>query len=166
MGLNSKIKQFLLPMLTRWFFLRLLLVAFTAYLFFGHICIPLHINGNSMEPTYSDGGINFCWRLYCIFSRPKRYDVVVVRLAGQKVMLLKRVVALEGEVVEFRKGRLFVDGQEMDESHVHYPCDWNLAPRQVGKDRVYIVGDNRDVPIDNHVFGQTSVKRIIGTSLW
>jgi len=61
-----------------------------------------------MEPTYHDGGVNFCWRLRYLSSEPKKRDVVAVRFAGNKVMLLKRVIALEGEQVEFRNGKLFV----------------------------------------------------------
>lgn len=90
----------------------------------------------------------------------------MVRLAGSKVMLLKRVVALEGERVEFRHGKLFVDEKEIDEPYVHYPCNWNLSSRQVEKDSVYVVGDNRKMPIENHLFGQASVKRIVGVPLW
>jgi signal peptidase I len=92
--------------------------------------------------------------------------VVTVRFAGSKVMLLKRVIALEGERVEFRHGKLFVDKKEMDEPYVRYPCSWNLPPRQVEKDCVYVVGDNRSMPIENHVFGQASMKRIVGVPLW
>ena len=53
-----------------------------------------------MEPTYMNGEYNFCYRLRYIFSQPERHDVVIIRLAGEKIMLLKRVVALEGEIVE------------------------------------------------------------------
>ncbi len=81
-------------------------------------------------------------------------------------MLLKRVVALEGERVEFRDGRLFVNGSEMDEPYVNYPSDWNLPPRVVGRNSVYVVGDNRNVPMEGHLFGQTSIHRIIGGPLW
>ena len=61
-----------------------------------------------MEPTYMNGDFNFCFKLRYIFSKPERHDVVAIRLAGEKVILLKRVVALEGEVVEIQKGNLFV----------------------------------------------------------
>ena len=119
-----------------------------------------------MEPTYPDRGVNFCWRLRYLFSEPKRHDVVAVRFAGTKVMLLKRVIAFEGERVEFRRGKLFVDEREIDEPYVRYPCNWNLPPREVEKGCVYVVGDNRSMPIENHVFGQTSMKRIVGVPLW
>ncbi len=163
---QSKLRQFLLPSLTPKYLIRVAVVALIAYLFFGQICTPFRIKGKSMEPTYHDGGFNFCWRLAYLFSEPKRHDVVLVRFAGSKVMLLKRVVALEGEQVEFREGKLFVDGNAIDESYITYPCDWNLPPRQVERGHVYVVGDNRNVPIDTHDFGQTTKTRIRGTALW
>jgi signal peptidase I len=92
--------------------------------------------------------------------------VVAVRFAGNRVMLLKRVVALEGEEVEFRDGKLFINGDELHEPYVRHPCHWNLPPRRVEKGSVYVIGDNRSMPIENHYFGQTSVKRIIGVPLW
>jgi len=119
-----------------------------------------------MEPTYHHGGFNFCWRLRYLFSEPRRCDVVAVRFAGNKVMLLKRVVALEDEQVEFRDGKLLIDGKEMEEPYIQYPCDWNLSSRRVEKDCVYVIGDNRGMPIENHHFGQTSKGRIMGTPLW
>jgi signal peptidase I len=119
-----------------------------------------------MEPAYGNGRVNFIWRPGYTFSGPKRYNVVAVRLAGPKVMLLKRVVALEGEWVEFREGKLFIDGKKVEEPYVRYPGNWNLPPRQVDKDNVYVVGDNRSMPIESHYFGQTSIRRIVGVPLW
>ena len=163
---NKKVRQFFLPPLTTRFFIRLSLISVSAYFFFSYICLPLRVQGNSMEPTYRNGGINFCWKLRYLFSEPKRYDVVVVRFAGSKVTLLKRVVALEGESVEFRDGKLLVDGKSIDEPYVRYPCLWNLAPRRVEMDHVYVVGDNRSMPIENHYFGRASMKRVMGVPLW
>ena len=166
MSISSRIRKFILPSLTTAFLIRASLIAIFAYVFFGYICLPLRIKGSSMEPTYRHGGFNFCWRLHYLLSEPERHDVVAVRFAGNSVMLLKRVVALEGESVEFRSGRLFVEGKEIDEPYVRYPCDWNLPPREVKKHFVYVVGDNRNVPIQNHVFGQTPIERIKGVPLW
>ena len=90
----------------------------------------------------------------------------MIRFAGNKAMLLKRVVALEGERVEFRHGKLFVDEKEIDEPYIRYPCVWELPPRKVEKDCVYVVGDNRDMPIEDHLFGQASMKRMVGVPLW
>jgi signal peptidase I len=166
MAFKNQIRQFFFPSLTPKFLIRVSLIALFAYLFFGYLCIPFTIQGVSMEPTYHNGGVNFCWRLHYLFSEPKRHDVVAVRFAGSKVMLLKRVVAREGEHVEFRDGKLFVDGKEIEEPYVRYPCNWNLPPRQVEKDFIYVVGDNRSMPIEDHHFGQASRRRIMGVPLW
>ncbi|HMK77230.1 MAG TPA: signal peptidase I [Thermodesulfobacteriota bacterium] len=166
MDVHHKIRQFFFPSITPKFVIRVSSVALSAYLFFGYLCIPFSIRGTSMEPTYHDGGVNFCWRLRYLFSEPIRHDVVAVRFAGSKVMLLKRVIALEGEQVEFRNGKLFVDGRGIEEPYVRYPCAWNLSHRQVEKDCIYVVGDNRSMPIDDHHFGQASKSRIVGVPLW
>jgi signal peptidase I len=119
-----------------------------------------------MEPTYKNEGFNLCFRLRYVFSEPERHDVVAIRLAGERVILLKRVVGLEGDVIEFRNGTLLLNEEETDETYVRYPSNWNLTPREVDKGHVYVVGDNRSVPIGVHVFGQTPVDRIIGGPLW
>ena len=166
MGSESKIRQFFFPSLTPRFLIRVSVVALGAYFFFSNVLIPIHIRGTSMEPTYRDRTFNFCWRGSYLFSKPKRYDVVTVRFAGNKVMLLKRIVALEGEQVEFRGGKLMVEGKELEEPYVRLPCHWNLPPRQVDQGCVYVVGDNRSLPMETHHFGQASVKRIVGVPLW
>jgi signal peptidase I len=166
MEIHWKISRFFFPSLTPKYLIRVFAVALFAYLFFGHVCIPLVIRGSSMEPTYHNGSVNFCWRGRYLFSEPKRHEVIMIRFAGSKAMLLKRVVALEGEQVEFRHGKLFVDEKEIDEPYIRYPCSWNLPPRPVEKDCVYVVGDNRNRPIENHLFGQASIKRIVGAPLW
>lgn len=119
-----------------------------------------------MTPTYKDGQINICWRLKYLFSEPVRHDVVVVRYAGKGVMLLKRVVALGGEEIEIQDGRLIVDGRRIKEPYIRYSYDWNLPPRRVDEGNIYLVGDNRRVPMASHDFGQTSISRVMGAPLW
>ena len=152
--------------MTRSYLLRVTLVALTAWFFFSYLCIPIRIQGGSMEPAYRDGGWNFIWGPAYLFSAPERGDVVAVRFAGKKVMLLKRVVAVEGETVEFSEGILLINGNKTYEPYVHYGGNWILPLRTVEKGNVYVVGDNRSVPMKHHTFGQTSMKRIIGAPLF
>ena len=119
-----------------------------------------------MEPNYHDGALHFSWRPAYWFSEPQRGDVVLVRFAGSRVMLLKRIVALAGETVEFRDGQLLINGIPQDEPYVTLPCDWELEPRTVERGNIYVIGDNRSMPIEQHDFGQTSRKRIRGMLLW
>jgi signal peptidase I len=119
-----------------------------------------------MAPTYKTGAVNFCFTLRYLLAEPKPPDVVTVRLAGNRVMLLKRIVATQGQTVEFRDGVLFVDGGKAKEPYVSGKSDWNLSPRTVKPGYVYVVGDNRGVPLQRHQFGQTPVNRIVGVPLW
>lgn len=146
--------------------LRIAITAIAAYAIFGHVLIPVRFAGRSMEPTYRNGGFGFCFRLAYLFSDPERGDVVFVRFSGTSVMLLKRVVANAGETVEFKNGALFVNGSNLEEPYVRSPSDWNLPAREVGPNQVYVVGDNRSVPIDRHDFGQVPQNRIMGAPLW
>lgn len=164
--MSSILKQFCLPEITWKYVVRLMFVAVLAYVLFDFILLPFRIQGHSMDPTYKNGEFNFCFRPRYTFSMPGRYDVVCVKLAGETIVLLKRIVALEGEVVEIRNGKFFVNKKKIDEAYVHHPSNWNLPPRVVKKNNVYVVGDNRNVPINVHKFGQTPVKRVIGTPLW
>jgi len=166
MSIKNNTFRFFFPALTWKLLVRMSLVALLSSLFFGYLCIPLHIEGISMEPNYHDGGFNFCWRLGYLFSPPRRYDVVAVRFAGDRIMLLKRIVAFEGDQVEFRQGKLLVNGLELEEPYVRNPCDWDLAPRIVQKESIYVIGDNRSMPIENHVFGNAAIRRIVGVPLW
>jgi signal peptidase I len=138
------------------------LVALVSYLVFSFVLIPLKIRGKSMEPTYHDGSFAFCWRGKYIFSKPQRFDVVAVRLAGNHVMLLKRIVAFAGETVEFRGGQLFVNDSRLDEPYVRLNARWNLPPRKIATGKVYVVGDNRGGAMERHRFGQVSSLRIVG----
>lgn len=147
--------------------LRLLAVALAAGLLFSQVFLPLRIQGQSMEPTFRDHGFAFCWRQRYWFGEPERGDVVAIRLAGSRVLLLKRVVALAGDTVAFDKGWLLVNGLAIDEPYVRFrETDWNLAPRLVEEGKVYVVGDNRGVTMEGHVFGQVDRQRIIGKVFW
>jgi signal peptidase I len=154
------------PRLNQWFLPRLLLVALCAYGFFGYVCIPAVANGKSMEPTYPDGAVMFCWCPKAWFGTLRRGDVVMVRMAGPKIMLLKRIVAIAGETVAFEQGKLVVDGKVLDEPYIKTDCNWELPPRSVPSGHVYVVGDNRTMPQKQHVFGKTPRKRIVGSPLW
>lgn len=164
--LNQHIRKFLFPSVNRRFLIRAALVAAIAFIVFKFILIPFRIQGRSMAPTYADGGINFCNTLHYAFSPPKRFDMVAVRMAGRSVMLLKRVVGLAGETVAFRKAHLYINGEKTEEPYVADTYDWTLAPRRVKPDHVYVVGDNRRVPMAQHYFGQTHIDRIVGAPLW
>ncbi|MEN8198550.1 MAG: signal peptidase I [Thermodesulfobacteriota bacterium] len=162
MAISRQVGNFFFPSLNRRYLIRLILLGLVCYLLFGYLLIPLRIQGQSMEPTRKDGSFGLCWRLQYRFSSPEHGDIVTVRFAGRRVMLLKRVVALAGETVEFRQGFLYRNGVAVEEAYVRFRSAWDLPPRTVAAGHVYVVGDNRGTPMARHRFGQIRTDRIVG----
>ena len=127
---------------------------------------PMVVDGASMEPTYASRGFNFGNLLAYRWNPPKRGDVVLLRYGGQRWFLLKRVLAFAGETVEFRNGKCLVGGRPLDEPYVKKPCGWTVPPCTVPQGCIYVMGDNRSVPFENHVGGEISASRIAGRPLW
>jgi len=129
------------------------------------VLLPIRVHGISMMPTYKEGQINFVNRLAYIFHDPRRGDPVAIRLAGDHVMYLKRIIALPGETLEFRHGHAFINGRLLDEPYVKYNCDWDHPPEKIGPGEYYVVGDNRSMDFSEHEQGKAWRKQIVGKPL-
>jgi signal peptidase I len=133
-----------------------------------YVLLPIRVQGLSMMPTYQDNGINFVNRLAYLHSDPKRFDVVAIRFSGEHLMLMKRIIGLPGETVQFHQGRVLINGEKLDESYENsetYPCDWELPPEKLTPDEYFVVGDNRTMPWQYHKFGKAERSRIVGKVL-
>jgi len=163
---SGALRRFFFPRLTGFYLLRVVLVGLVAFVFFRYVCTPAWTHGQSMDPTYSTGEFVLCWRLRYVFRAPRIGDVVLVRLAGPKVMYLKRIVALGGDSVAFEAGQLVRNGRRVEEPYVSGACSWELPVRTVEAGHVYVIGDNRRMPMGAHRFGQVSIDRLEGGPLW
>jgi len=144
---------------------RILVLVSVCFVVFKFILLPLRVSGISMEPTYHDRSINFLNRLGYITHEPQRGDVVNIRYAGPHVMLMKRIVGLPGETIEFVHGTILINGAPLAEPYEKNPSDWTLPPEQIGPDEFFVVGDNRTMPSRDHVFGRVERLRILGKVL-
>ena len=158
--------SFLFPELNRKFFLRIACLVLITVAVCRYVFIPLFIHGESMLPAYPARGFNFC--VCPVFGKtdPERGDVVILQFEGRRRMLLKRVLAFEGETVEFRGGVCFVNGKPLDEPYVKLNSGWNIPSKTVRPGKIYVMGDNRGVPAENHMGGEIDKRRIAGRPLW
>ena len=127
---------------------------------------PMVINGESMMPTYSSRGFTVAFLPYFKLYDPQRQQIVILKHAGFNTFLLKRVLAFPGETVEMRDGVLYVNGKALDEPYVKNGCNWNLSPREVPKGKIFVLGDNRSMPIQNHMGGMIDRSRLAGVPIW
>lgn len=150
---------------------RIALLVVVCFVTFKYCLLPIRVQGISMEPTYRTGQVNLVNCLAYLRHEPQRGDIVSVRLsrpgglAAPKIMYMKRIIALPGETVEFRRGRVYVNGQPLDEPYLKLPCDWSHVPIVCGEGQYYVVGDNRSMPFELHEQGRAERERIVGKVL-
>jgi signal peptidase I len=164
--MRESVRKFLWPKMDRRFAIRLAIVAAGTVFLFGYVTRPFRVAGRSMEPTYAEGSLLLGSRFRYCCRDLRRGDVVFVRLAGPSVMYLKRVVGLPGDTVEFRGGALVVNGERQEEPWLRLPCSWDRKPQAVEPGCLFVVGDNRSMPIDQHECGVVLRQRISGGPLW
>ncbi|MSU59922.1 MAG: signal peptidase I [Pedosphaera sp.] len=129
------------------------------------VLLPIRISGASMLPNYPTTGVNCVNRLAYAWHEPRRGDVVAIRLAGEHMMYIKRVVGLPGETVEFIGGQLFINGRPQPEPYVIFPCRWDhppKTPKKLGANEYFFVGDNRTMRAEDHEYGAAERERIVG----
>ena len=127
-----------------------------------------YIPSASMEPTLKVGDRVLVNKLSYRAHEVNRGDLVVFeRPPGEPETeikdLIKRVVALEGEEVEGRDGRVFVDGKALDEDYLaEVVFTTDFGPLFVPEDSVFVMGDNRGDSRDSRIFGPIPEDLIVG----
>lgn len=82
-----------------------------------------------------------------------------------KVSYIKRVIAFEGEHVELKDGKVFIDGNELEEDYlrgyvVTNPQSPYLTDFIVPEGHIFAMGDNRAESLDCRAFGCIPVDKI------
>jgi signal peptidase I len=144
--------------------LRIVVLVTAVFVIRAYVIAPIRVQGPSMYPTYQENGINFVNRLAYRRSTPQRGDVVAIRFSGESVMYMKRIVGLPGETVQFQGGRLFINGEPLEEPYMDpdRPCDWDTPAYTLDPGWYYVVGDNRTMPEHLHHKGRVPFQRIVG----
>ena len=131
------------------------------------------VDGTSMLPNLYSGD-----RLVVssYFYKPKQGDIIVLkRTSGLMKPIVKRVIALPGQKVDFDfdAGTVFVDGVQLDESGyinngiTHEPATSEPLldfPQVVPEGHVFVLGDNREVSEDSRfeAVGMVDERYILG----
>jgi len=130
------------------------------------------VDGASMEPNFHTSERVIVDRVTMLLSGgPARGDVVVLDSPRADELLIKRVIGLPGERVSIEGGRVYINGQRLEEPYVEGYCtyrscdgDWQLGP-----DQYFVLGDNRSHSLDSHSFGpvaRASIRGIARVRYW
>jgi len=123
------------------------------------------VEGKSMMPTLKPGD---CCVVNCLLPRfrgYKRGDVVVIRDADG--LIVKRIVGLPHDHVQFSCGRVYVNNQRLAEPYLQSGTQtyWPMLhnPETLVADSSYFVmGDNRLDSEDSRFFGDVKLRDLVG----
>ncbi|MBS3972564.1 MAG: signal peptidase I [Erysipelotrichia bacterium] len=126
---------------------------------------PIEVYGPSSLPTIREGQIGLSSIITLQFRTVRRFEFVIfphldetgqIRKdsQGKSIFLVKRVIGLPNETIEFRNDRLYVNGEFVDEPFLDNPLakeykdrgllfTQNFGPITLGEDELFVVGDNR-----------------------
>lgn len=127
------------------------------------------VSGESMYPTFNDGDRLIVSNL---FYTPKRGDVVIFddrsNLGYEDEPIIKRIIALEGDIVKIQGGTIYVKESGSDEfTIVSYIDDMDIpnndmAETEVPYGKMFVMGDNVNFSMDSRAVGSVKVESIIG----
>jgi len=126
----------------------------------------------SMEPTLSDGDNIIVEKLSHRFGKLKRGDIIVFKSPQDKRELVKRLVAVEGDTVEIKDGKVYVNGEMFligdpeDEPYTPPALDPEQNKITIPEGYIYVLGDNRPYSLDSTELGPIEKSRITGKAIF
>ena len=121
------------------------------------IFYPVRIVGNSMFPTLHNGDLALCSR----FTNIDRFDVVVVNVDNVKI--IKRVIGLPNETVEYKDNKLYINGAHVQDVYNNgYTKDFKYSLKD---NEFFCLGDNRENSKDSREYGGFTRNQIVGEKI-
>lgn len=134
------------------------------------------VDGNSMQPTLPEGEYFFINKWSYWFHDIDRFDIVVFQLPEENEVLVKRVIGLPGDEIQYKGNHLYINNQKVNEPFLpkqeneifnqtqtgDFTLEEVTGVKQVPEDAVFVIGDNRLNSRDSRHFGFVKTKHIIG----
>jgi signal peptidase I len=138
---------------------------------------PVRVEGQSMMPKLHDQDRIFVnkfiygLREWIGDEKPiKRGDIVVLLYPDDpSKSYIKRVVGLPGEDVNVENGRLYINGQQIDEPYLdseYLSADSMPGSVHVKEHHYFVLGDNRRNSSDSRYWGLVPEKYIYGKAIF
>lgn len=129
-----------------------------------------YVLGNSMYPTLHEKDRLFANKISLYFNGPSRGEVVVLKAPDDPDKdYIKRVIGLEGDVVEIKEGKVYLNNVLLNEEYLindSYTHTYDVSIWEVPPSHAFVLGDNREegASKDSRYFGCIPIKSIKGVT--
>ena len=97
---------------------------------------------------------------------PARGDIIAFRHQGPTPeTFIKRIIGLPGDRVRIVRGRVLVNGTQLNEPYVAFPDTRSFQEVVVPADSLYVLGDNRVASDDSRSWGFVARGDVLGKAI-
>jgi len=155
--MNTRMKEWVLALIEA------LIILLILYL----LLWPVKIQGNSMEPNFSENDHIFICRAMTTGGFYEKGNVVVFKYPfdGENKRLIKRVIATDGDHVQISNGIVFVNDRPLSEQYTQGVTYDNIN-MTIPKNTIFVLGDNREHSTDSRDFGVIPKEQLEGKLLF
>lgn len=124
------------------------------------IVTPAIVDGASMDYTLEDGQLVFINKFVYNVKDVERFDIVVLNNEEDNDRIIKRIIGLPNEKIEYNNNQLYVNGKLVEQNYeVEQTEDFTVVTKE---NEYFVLGDNRDVSKDSRMLGNFNKKDIVG----
>ena len=130
-----------------------------------YVISPIVVSGDSMDSTLKDGDIMLLNKLNYDESKIERFDIVVVKYNNKHI--IKRVIGLPGDEIEYIDNMLYINGKVYTEKFLDEDTKTeDFKVNSIPEGKYFVLGDNREVSLDSRKIGLIKEEDIEGHAIY
>jgi len=137
----------------------------------GHM-YPYRVAGKSMVPLLGENDLVLVDESENARSELHDGDVIVFR--HKDAVVVKRIIAMQGETVNGDQRKVFRDGKQIDEPYLapveagQFGILTTFPPHKLAAGELFVLGDNRDLSADSRLdeYGPVHTSDVLGKYKW
>lgn len=137
-----------------------IIIALIVFLIVVYVVSFEQVIGPSMEPTLKEENIIVVDKISYKFRKIKRNEIIIFKY--DEKYLIKRVIGLPGETIEYKNNILYIDNEAYEETFLSNVTTEDYNTGLIPKNKYFVLGDNRENSLDGNDFGLIDEKDIIG----